>query len=59
MAGGGGGSRDAGLAVIQQTLEGWGIPMAGVVLADGSGLSNDNRLTCAALRRRARPPRTG
>ncbi len=49
VAGGGGGSRDAGLAVIQQTLEGWGVPMAGVALADGSGLSNDNRLTCAAL----------
>ena len=49
VAGGGGGTRDAGLAVIQQTLQGWGVPMAGVVLADGSGLSNDNRLTCAAL----------
>jgi serine-type D-Ala-D-Ala carboxypeptidase/endopeptidase (penicillin-binding protein 4) len=49
VAGGGGGTRDAGLAVIHQTLEGWGVPMAGVALADGSGLSNDNRLTCAAL----------
>ena len=31
---------------MASTLTGWGIPMAGVVLADGSGLSNDNRVTC-------------
>ena len=49
VASGGGGTRDTGLAVIQQTLEGWGIPTGGTALADGSGLSNDNRLTCAAL----------
>ena len=27
-------------------MAGWGLPMEGVVLADGSGLSNDNRATC-------------
>ena len=46
VAGGVGGTREAGLAVMTSTLQGWGIPMAGVVLADGSGLSNDNRVTC-------------
>ncbi len=46
VAAGTGGTRDAGLAVMASTLTGWGIPMAGVQFADGSGLSNDNRVTC-------------
>ncbi|MET0146711.1 MAG: D-alanyl-D-alanine carboxypeptidase/D-alanyl-D-alanine-endopeptidase [Ilumatobacteraceae bacterium] len=46
VSAGGAGTRDAGLAVMASTLSGWGIPMAGVQLADGSGLSNDNRVTC-------------
>jgi D-alanyl-D-alanine carboxypeptidase/D-alanyl-D-alanine-endopeptidase (penicillin-binding protein 4) len=43
------GSREAGLAVIRQRLEEWGVLMDGVELADGSGLSNNNRLTCGTL----------
>ncbi len=43
---GGAGTREAGLGVVTQTLARWGLPMAGVVLADGSGLSNDDRVTC-------------
>lgn len=39
----------AGIAVVLQTLQAWGIPMDGVTLVDGSGLSDENRLTCAAL----------
>lgn len=43
------GTREAGLAVIGQQLVDWGIDAAPVVLADGSGLSPDNRVTCSAL----------
>ncbi|MEO6653790.1 MAG: D-alanyl-D-alanine carboxypeptidase/D-alanyl-D-alanine-endopeptidase [Ilumatobacteraceae bacterium] len=43
------GSRDAGLGVIRQTLSGWGIPLDGLDLQDGSGLSRADRATCAAL----------
>jgi len=46
---GGSGSTAAGLSVVDSTLRAWGIPMEGVTLVDGSGLSDDNRLTCAAL----------
>jgi len=43
------GTREAGLAIEQSTLEVWGVPLGGLVLADGSGLSNEDRLTCDAL----------
>ncbi|HAP75483.1 MAG TPA: hypothetical protein DCR14_05310 [Acidimicrobiaceae bacterium] len=46
---GGGPTREAGLAVVTSTLQAWGVPMAGVELYDGSGLSDENRLTCNAL----------
>ena len=49
VAAGTGGSREAGLEVMRSTMAGWGVPMEGVVFADGSGLSNDNRATCALL----------
>ncbi|HSM66430.1 MAG TPA: D-alanyl-D-alanine carboxypeptidase/D-alanyl-D-alanine-endopeptidase [Ilumatobacteraceae bacterium] len=49
VADGGVGTLPAGLDVIDRTLRSWGVPMAGVRLTDGSGLSSDNRLTCAAL----------
>lgn len=49
VAKGGGGTRLAGLDVVNATLKSWGIPMDGVTIVDGSGLSDDNRLTCAAL----------
>lgn len=44
-----GGSTDAGLQVERETLASWGVPLEGVTLVDGSGLSRENRLTCAAL----------
>ncbi len=43
------GSREAGLAAVMATLQSWGTPMEGVSLVDGSGLSDENRLTCGAL----------
>jgi D-alanyl-D-alanine carboxypeptidase/D-alanyl-D-alanine-endopeptidase (penicillin-binding protein 4) len=46
---GAGGTTDAGLQVIRDLLGGWNIPLDGVVLTDGSGLSRDNRLTCHLL----------
>ena len=46
---GAGATREAGLAVVLDRLQGWGIPMEGVTLVDGSGLSDENRFTCAAL----------
>lgn len=39
----------AGVDVVDRTLRAWGIPMTGVRLVDASGLSPDNRMTCAAL----------
>lgn len=45
----GAGTRPAGLEVIRQTLDEWGVPLAGIDLHDGSGLSRGNRATCAAL----------
>jgi D-alanyl-D-alanine carboxypeptidase/D-alanyl-D-alanine-endopeptidase (penicillin-binding protein 4) len=45
----GAGTREAGLGVVMQTLQQWGIPTEGVTLVDGSGLSDENRLTCGAL----------
>lgn len=42
-------TRNDGLAAIQARLQEWGVPTGGLVLADGSGLSNDNRLTCSTL----------
>ena len=38
-----------GLEVLDRTLRTWGVPMEGVRLVDASGLSADNRLTCAAV----------
>lgn len=43
------GTREGGLQMVQQTLQGWGVPMDGMALVDGSGLSDENRLTCATL----------
>lgn len=43
------GSRQAGLDAIAATIESWGLPTGGMVLGDGSGLSLDNRITCATL----------
>ncbi|HEX3088594.1 MAG TPA: D-alanyl-D-alanine carboxypeptidase/D-alanyl-D-alanine-endopeptidase, partial [Ilumatobacteraceae bacterium] len=43
------GTRAAGLQVVMEKLAAWGVPTDGVVLVDGSGLSDANRLTCAAI----------
>jgi len=49
VADSGEGTVAAGLNVVDRTLRGWGVPMDGVRLVDASGLSSENRLTCAAL----------
>ena len=49
LSGGAVGSREAGTTVMTTELAGWGIDTTPLVLADGSGLSLDNRLTCEAL----------
>jgi D-alanyl-D-alanine carboxypeptidase/D-alanyl-D-alanine-endopeptidase (penicillin-binding protein 4) len=46
---GSGGSSAAGAAVVRQALGQNGIPLAGVTIADGSGLSSLDRLTAQAL----------
>lgn len=46
---GAGPTREAGLAVVTERLTTWGIPLDGVLLVDGSGLSDENRMTCASL----------
>ena len=43
------GTREAGAAVMMDTLAKWGIDTTGLVLSDGSGLSLQNRLTCGSL----------
>lgn len=43
------GTRLDGLAVINERLGSWGVPLEGVVLVDGSGLDRGNRLTCDSL----------
>ena len=43
------GTRQAGLDVVRTRLTEWGIPLDGLVLDDGSGLSRENRVSCATL----------
>ncbi len=43
------GTTPAGLQVLDSTVRSWGVPMDNTVLADGSGLSANNRLTCDTL----------
>lgn len=45
----GNGSTAAGLAAVRGWLEGTDLPAEGVVVDDGSGLSDRNRVTCALL----------
>lgn len=49
VVGAGTGTTPAGLEVLDSTVRSWGVPMENVVLADGSGLSANNRLTCDTL----------
>jgi len=46
---GGGGTWAAGLTVEQQALQASGLPLAGLVLVDGSGLDRGDRSTCDLL----------
>jgi D-alanyl-D-alanine carboxypeptidase/D-alanyl-D-alanine-endopeptidase (penicillin-binding protein 4) len=43
------GTTAAGLEVLRATVDSWGLPTEGFVLADGSGLHDDNRITCEFL----------
>jgi len=43
------GTRTAGDSVLAEKLASWGVPMTGVVLDDGSGLSRLNKVTCSAF----------
>lgn len=45
----GAGTRAAGDSAMMAKLSSWGIPLEGVTLSDGSGLSGDNKVTCAAF----------
>ena len=48
-AAGGLGTTARGAAIVRQTMQRAGIPVAGVRIADGSGLSPSDRITTAAL----------
>lgn len=39
----------AGAAVVTETLAGWGLPLEGFAMVDGSGLDTNNRVTCPLL----------
>jgi D-alanyl-D-alanine carboxypeptidase/D-alanyl-D-alanine-endopeptidase (penicillin-binding protein 4) len=43
------GTSAAGAAVVEETLDGAGVPLVGVRIVDGSGLSRSDRLTADAL----------
>lgn len=43
------GTRPAGVDTVRSNLTEWGVPTDGMNVADGSGLSRDNRLACATL----------
>ena len=47
----GAGTTAAGMGVVRRVLDGRGVPLAGVRLSDGSGLSLYNRFTARALMR--------
>jgi D-alanyl-D-alanine carboxypeptidase/D-alanyl-D-alanine-endopeptidase (penicillin-binding protein 4) len=46
---GGAGTTEAGTAVMGRSLQEQGIDTSQFVIADGSGLSNDNRVTCRGM----------
>ncbi len=49
LAGRGEGTRVAGLQESWNRMGGWQVPLEGVMLDDGSGLSTNDRLTCDAV----------
>jgi D-alanyl-D-alanine carboxypeptidase/D-alanyl-D-alanine-endopeptidase (penicillin-binding protein 4) len=56
---GGAGTWEAGTAAVTALLEESGVPLDGVQVVDGSGLSTDNRLTCQLLVDLLTLPETG
>lgn len=49
LAQNGAGTTSAGAQAVSSVLEGRGIPLDGVVINDGSGLAESNRMTCNAV----------
>jgi len=49
VAASGEGTRPAGLTAMLSVLQGWGVDVSDLVLADGSGLAPANLLTCDAV----------
>ena len=45
----GAGTREAGAAAVASTLASWGIDTNGLVVADGSGLSAEDRISCRTM----------
>lgn len=45
----GNGSRAAGISVVEERLRAWGIDLTNFVMVDGSGLSRENKISCAAF----------
>jgi len=43
------GTTEAGAAAATAALQELGVDVSGIVISDGSGISNDNRVTCGAL----------
>lgn len=43
------GTRAAGISVVEERLRAWGIALTGWSMVDGSGLSRENKITCADL----------
>lgn len=43
------GTRAAGISVVEERLRAWGIPLTGWSMVDGSGLSRENKISCADL----------
>jgi D-alanyl-D-alanine carboxypeptidase/D-alanyl-D-alanine-endopeptidase (penicillin-binding protein 4) len=43
------GTTAAGVSGVLDRLEAWGVPSAGAVVLDGSGLSRSNQVTCSML----------
>jgi D-alanyl-D-alanine carboxypeptidase/D-alanyl-D-alanine-endopeptidase (penicillin-binding protein 4) len=43
------GSREAGIAVVRETLIGWDIDVSGLTMLDGAGLERGNLLPCDLL----------
>ena len=45
----GNGSRASGISVVEERMRAWGIDLTQFVIVDGSGLSRENKITCAAF----------